>query len=420
MDQPTSVTVSTSGQPALIGACIDQISQRALATAAAGPTAALLLAIVARGEVAGDTIALWLLLMIAASVADTAVLVAYRNRRRRVREPLQLCRWPVDQLVTTAVLGVAWAAAPFVLHGHHNALHLVVYSFLIGCGATAIAMSAAPVRYFLAFQIPICLSLAAAELVHREPWSLPLALGALLYLAITSELARQVRTWSINAIRIQLDNDRLVSELQHQATHDPLTGLANRTLFHQHLHTLTNSPERASSPFAVIYLDIDDFKDVNDRYGHTIGDELLCAIGQRLQERVRPTDLVARVAGDEYTILLTPLHDPTIVVAIAERIREHLARPYELTGTTVAISASLGTAIDDPTLTPTELVALADTALYHAKHAGKNRTASTRADRASGQRPGPHPGLHGCVRSHGAAAPTEDHEDATTGAAPRR
>ena len=139
-------------------------------------------------------------------------------------------------------------------------------------------------------------------------------------------------------------------------------------------------------------------------------------IGQRLQERVRPTDLVARVAGDEYTILLAPLDDPTIVITIAERIREHLARPYELTGTTVAVSASLGTAIDDPTLTPTELVALADTAPYHAKHAGKNRTASTRADRTSGQRPG----LHGCVGGPGTAAPIEDHQDATTGAVPRR
>ena len=210
------------------------------------------------------------------------------------------------------------------------------------------------------------------ELAHHERWSVPLSVGALVYLATTAQLSRQVRTWSMNEIRLRSDNARLMADLSRQATHDPLTGVANRTLFFDRVRAVMASPERAETPFAVVYLDLDDFKQVNDRLGHGAGDELLCDVARRIQASVRPTDLVARVAGDEFTILLTPIDDAN-AGAIAERVRNNLAHPHDIAGTTVTVPVSVGVVLDDGTSTPEHLVALADAALYRAKQAGKNR-----------------------------------------------
>jgi diguanylate cyclase (GGDEF)-like protein/PAS domain S-box-containing protein len=157
---------------------------------------------------------------------------------------------------------------------------------------------------------------------------------------------------------------------------DPLTNLANRSVFVERLGMrLVEAKERAGGDqFAVLYLDLDRFKVVNDSLGHLVGDQLLIAVSRRLEACLRPTDLLARLGGDEFAILLSPLRDEQQANAIAFRIQESLTSPFEIGGREVFTTASIGIAIGLPQYSsPDDIMRDADTAMYHAKTRGKAR-----------------------------------------------
>ena len=161
-------------------------------------------------------------------------------------------------------------------------------------------------------------------------------------------------------------------QLTHQAFHDGLTDLANRALFSDRVeHALRRNARTGLEP-AVIFLDLDGFKSVNDALGHAAGDDLLREVARRLVAAVRPSDTVARLGGDEFAVLLEqssrPLDEAT---TIADRILASLSAPVELTDQTVSISASLGIACGDPEATSGSLLREADVAMYRAKATGK-------------------------------------------------
>jgi diguanylate cyclase (GGDEF)-like protein len=160
-------------------------------------------------------------------------------------------------------------------------------------------------------------------------------------------------------------------QLTYQAFHDSLTGLANRALFADHLdRALGEEPRRR---LVVIFVDLDDFKEVNDRFGHAAGDLLLHAVGQRLVGCVRATDTVARLGGDEFAILLEGELDAP--QAVADRIRGALRRPFVVRGTLVTVRASMGLVVPDPAeplLTADVLLGRADTSMYAGKRMGKD------------------------------------------------
>ncbi|HZQ77761.1 MAG TPA: EAL domain-containing protein [Acidimicrobiia bacterium] len=164
----------------------------------------------------------------------------------------------------------------------------------------------------------------------------------------------------------------LESELRTRAWHDPLTGLANRALFVDHLDNALARRARDGRPLAVAFLDLDDFKSVNDTLGHTAGDLLLKGIGERLVESVRPGDTVARFGGDEFALLFEAADGPT-AAAIAERIIAGLMRPFRILDEAVHGRASIGLALAEHGETTEELLSGADTAMYVAKARGKSR-----------------------------------------------
>jgi diguanylate cyclase (GGDEF)-like protein/PAS domain S-box-containing protein len=166
---------------------------------------------------------------------------------------------------------------------------------------------------------------------------------------------------------------RLQDQLDQQAHHDPLTGLANRSLFYDRLaHTLALAKRRKSG-FAVLYLDLDGFKAVNDAYGHDRGDSLLTLVGLRLLESVRESDTVARMGGDEFTIILADLEARDHAEGIAQVILEALTQPFALGEEVCNISASIGISIYPEDGEDVEtLIASADAAMYLVKHTGKN------------------------------------------------
>jgi len=156
---------------------------------------------------------------------------------------------------------------------------------------------------------------------------------------------------------------------------DPLTGLCNRAVFVEGLgRRLEELKERRGGWFAVLYLDLDRFKVVNDSLGHLVGDELLIAVSRRLESCLRPGDALARLGGDEFAILLNGLDEEQQANAIASRIQEALSTPFSIGGREVFTSASIGIAFGvDQYSTPDEIMRDADTAMYHAKSRGKAR-----------------------------------------------
>jgi diguanylate cyclase (GGDEF)-like protein len=162
----------------------------------------------------------------------------------------------------------------------------------------------------------------------------------------------------------------LQAELEHQAFHDPLTGLANRLLF---MNRVSHALKRRTGNAAVIYIDLDNFKPINDTLGHDAGDAVLVGAAERLQASLRPADTAARLGGDEFAVLLVDIPEEHIGV-VADRIVGNLTRPLEVAGEDLTVGASLGVAAAaSGTLTADDLVRNADVAMYVAKHGGKGR-----------------------------------------------
>jgi diguanylate cyclase (GGDEF)-like protein/PAS domain S-box-containing protein len=177
-------------------------------------------------------------------------------------------------------------------------------------------------------------------------------------------------------VNIQDVTDRKAAEarLSHQAFHDPLTGLANRALLRQRVEHVLRRPGRTGQDSAVIYLDLDGFKNVNDSLGHDAGDHLLRDVARRLQAAVRAGDTVARLGGDEFAVLLENNRYPREdAVFIAERILVALREPVTVEGLQICVSASVGIAIAGPETTAASALRNADVAMYRAKAAGKNQ-----------------------------------------------
>ena len=166
------------------------------------------------------------------------------------------------------------------------------------------------------------------------------------------------------------------SRLEHLAFHDPLTDLANRALFRERVENALRARAHEQAPFAVLFLDLDDFKKVNDSLGHTAGDELLAAVAGRLRSCIHASDTVARLGGDEFAILLENATTVATAAQVAERINAALRAPITVEGTPVFIQASVGIAMSDVAAGGIELLRNADLAMYGAKHSGKGRHAT--------------------------------------------
>jgi diguanylate cyclase (GGDEF)-like protein/PAS domain S-box-containing protein len=158
--------------------------------------------------------------------------------------------------------------------------------------------------------------------------------------------------------------------VRHEAVHDPLTGLANRTLFRDRAQQALARSERSGGGIGLLFLDLDNFKHVNDAHGHAAGDEVLVELAGRLQAAVRPADTVARLGGDEFVVLCEQI-DRQTAVALGERLQEAIRLPVTIGGTVHDLSASIGIALG---LTDADvLLGEADSALYRAKAGGGGR-----------------------------------------------
>ena len=292
----------------------------------------------------------------------------------------QAVRAALQALVAGLVLGgFGWEPARPVLDRAWPLLAVVPAAVAAGLpgalGAKAVAVlrtgdppSPVPARGLLRTAIDDSFALAAqvglavlvAGLATSHAWMLALLLLPLAAVGRTLERQRRLR-------------QRAEAELAHRAFHDVLTGLPNRDLFADRLAAALARPRGEGQTIAVLFLDLDRFKLVNDTLGHPAGDQFLVAVGDRLRDCVRPGDTVARLGGDEFTVLLDGVRDQAEATAIAHRIGAALADPVELGGHEAVATASIGIALPTPAhRSAAELLHDADAALYRAKEAGRN------------------------------------------------
>jgi len=198
-------------------------------------------------------------------------------------------------------------------------------------------------------------------------WSLP----ARSFLFAASMLLAATVLWRfLIAVR---EREAAQDELAHRATHDDLTGLHNRPLLLERLQETLARARRLGLSVGLLYIDLDRFKPVNDRYGHSAGDEVLVEVAHRLRAITRPQDVVARLGGDEFVVVCADVLDVVDVQLVANRVVEELSHPIEITNGSVTVSASVGITVAASGAAPEEMLQDADTAMYLAKQRGRGR-----------------------------------------------
>lgn len=212
---------------------------------------------------------------------------------------------------------------------------------------------------------------AFEERYGHDSGGLIAASGGVLGVALAF-LVRLMLHGRARAMRLAED---MTQELRHMAQHDPLTGLPNRALFFDRLDQELARARRRGGFFAVAFLDLNQFKPVNDNFGHAVGDELLRLVATRVRKSVRAEDTVGRIGGDEFVVLLTGMESPDAGLEPVEKIRHSLCEPFEVNGHTLAISCSIGVAVYPQDGTDAlALTKSADDAMYRAKADAKAQT----------------------------------------------
>lgn len=192
----------------------------------------------------------------------------------------------------------------------------------------------------------------------------------------------------VRTLEHAVQRQRALADINHRALHDELTSLAKRTLLHQRISNSLARCRRMGNTFAVIYLDLDRFKWVNDTHGHDVGDTVLVTVAERLLSAVREYDTVARMGGDEFAILLDTLEDPSEAERVAQRVLVSVSRPIVVRGLELEMTASMGVSVFPRSGSGVEdLLKNADQAMYCAKRSGRNTYSLTPfAGEAPGQR----------------------------------
>ncbi len=175
----------------------------------------------------------------------------------------------------------------------------------------------------------------------------------------------------IAAIRDITKEKILEQKLKHLAEHDPLTGLINRTIFEDRVNQAVALTKRQKGLMAVCFIDLDDFKEVNDQYGHIIGDQLLCAVAKRIQKSLRALDSLARLGGDEFALLLTEIRKKQDVISIVKKLLSEIAKGFLINNINLMVTLSIGISLF-PKYSASSLIDHADVAMYYVKKHGKN------------------------------------------------
>lgn len=293
-------------------------------------------------------------------------------------------------LIIGAILGgICWGFAGSFLFSHVNVdQQMLIILILAGVTAGASPLLAAELVSSIMFSITSLTPLIVYLFIlnDRSVYNLFAftAVAYCIYLVVISfKLHRTIKDsialrFENNALLENISNAKIQLELSNKklmrvANHDPLTQVANRNLFESSLIAAIKKAKKNNRIMALLYIDLDNFKEVNDAYGHHIGDQLLLRVVQRLQKNIRESDVIARLGGDEITIIIENISDPEVVFTITKLICSEISKPFIIQDYTIVVTASIGVSVypvdgEDPET----LLKNADAFMYSVKEHGRN------------------------------------------------
>jgi diguanylate cyclase (GGDEF)-like protein len=297
--------------------------------------------------------------------------------------------WEKIYIAGSFISGLVWGVGSFIILPLNNILLAAVIVLTIGGLVAASSVAYSPSKNMgTFFSVPALLPISAYFFMNEGPEYFYMGMLLLIYLLVTFTSNRIMHRTNLKSITVGLNNDTLIRDLQnkvleiesmsdemsYQASHDVLTGLINRREFEVRLEKAISDVKHNKINHVLCYMDLDEFKIVNDTCGHTAGDVLLQNLAKHLEEKIRKTDTIARLGGDEFGLLL-PLCNIKKAREIANKLREEIkAFPFIWEGKVFDVGVSIGLVeIDENVGTLTNAFKAADSACYVAKELGKNR-----------------------------------------------
>lgn len=333
---------------------------------------AVVLSVLLWGVSSAGALFVWLVLIVLVSAARFLLNLKFTKADP---DPEEMAGWGTRYVIGVLVAGIAWGCAGAFLFPVGSLQHQVFIAFaLAGICASTVSVLAALRLGFLLFSMPAMLPLLYRLVLQGDYNSFALALLILLFLLGLTVAARQTHQAIENVLKLQLENLELTRELQYEATHDSLMGLVNQREFKRRFERLAASARANGSPYALVFLDLDYFKQVNDTAGHLAGDKLLREIGRLMKTKVRNRDTLARIGGDEFALLLEGCSkDQALRIAeMLHRTINTFRLDYE--GKSYGVGVSIGiTFTTDGSDTPPAMLKAADKACYASKEGGRNR-----------------------------------------------
>ncbi|MEO8248045.1 MAG: GGDEF domain-containing protein [Burkholderiales bacterium] len=333
-------------------------------------------------------IALWVCVILAAGVLHWRLALAFLRRPRG--EHSDQSRWVRREVAATLAVSLAWPSSIWLLDtGAMDGLLYFNLVVLLTVAAVMLGTLGMLPRVYGSFLVGFVATLAAffaTRPPHESSQALLLLVGVLMFGAVMMMRSRVEHRLARRWVEARLMQDTLVDRLRELASRDPLTGAFSRGFIQQALRTLGAAQKRQAAPYSVLLLDVDHFKDVNDRCGHACGDEVLRKITAAVLAELRPSDQCGRWGGEEFIVLL-PQTTLDAAAEAANRLRRRVKRlDLASLAAGLKVTVSIGVAEAEPAETAEATIGRADTALYAAKRAGRNRVAiASAAEPAGGQ-----------------------------------
>ncbi len=274
-------------------------------------------------------------------------------------------------LVSLGVTSGLWAAMPLAIFWMPEEYHFLLYALIISLtfGSTMAIGPLTPV--FMTYVLPMNLVMMGVLCYEGGRVHVAAAFFLPVSLFFAAKAAR-MHLLDYTALIVRESEATTLKEFfEHRAHHDPLTGIANRLKFFDRFETILAEAKKNRRPVAIFFLDLDRFKQINDRYGHAAGDKVLEVVGKRLAAALRSEDVPARFAGDEFVAIVAGIEDREALREIARKIRDAIAEPIAIGALRLHVTASIGIALypDDGTTTEA-LIKAADMAMYRSKREG--------------------------------------------------
>jgi diguanylate cyclase (GGDEF)-like protein len=360
----------------------DRLNRMMVFAAWTTPPGALLFSWILSQSGVTNNVRIWLIAISTISMINFLISALYLSSRKRGWQPPRWWVW--GQSVPFGALGVCWGLSMrLTVSSLDSSLHALALVFSIAAICIGLVSSGAAAQPFFAYTLGIAAPMLGSMATQGEQWMSRMIAPTTLFVCVILMLHLEVRRGALAeaSLGIVLDRDNADLAVRNQALQqvadtDDLTGLVTRQRFMSVLDRMLERARFDSSHIAVLFIDIDHFKTINDTLGHEAGDHVLSAFAKRLLDTARPQDIIGRLGGDEIALAIGPLAQPDDAYRAAERLCIALRAPYKVGDRDVLATASVGVAVGPQGISDgANLVANADAALYRAKEQGRNRVA---------------------------------------------